>query len=191
MIQLPTNVKQAELLKSGMREFASEQMAIWADQRKTAPFLRDFLKTIYRLACLSHCDRMQDVLTLARNGDAIADDVLCQLYREMKSSSVSPPVMLDVYVTMEVSRRSEGWRFKKRKGKKKTDQIMRNIGIVHTMAALIDVYGLHPTKGSDWTIAASEIVGEILKPPVGYKAIEEVWRNWSGVAPTRPGFWAT
>ena len=96
-----------------------------------------------------------------------------------------------VYVEMEVSRRGHDWkRPPRRRGKKKVNFLIRNIGIVYVMAALMDVYGCDPTKRSDNSISASEIAGAIVQPRLGHKAVEEVWRVYGGAAPTVPGFWA-
>jgi hypothetical protein len=195
MIQLPAKVEDVKELRAGMEDFARQVFRDWGDKKKVrdfTPTLRASFKNLFKAGAQQHVDTMQDILNLARGGDPIADEAVRELYREMKYVGRRPPVILEVYVEFEVSRRGLEWRFPKKHGKKKFNYILRNLGIVYTVAALVDAYGLHPTKRTDSnTIAASEIVGAILRPALGHKAVEEVWRVYGGAAPTVPGFWAS
>jgi hypothetical protein len=195
---LPATLEEAEALA-----YARHQIARWRDAGNpwsedsilTPEASRAAVRNIYRNIAMAHCDGAMDIIKLAHARDPDADEVLLQLIREYLSRGEQLPTELAFY-NMEVTQRGEGWRFRKRRGQKWHHSMLRNIGIAMLVAAICDRFaGFSPTGSSPHRKSACEIVAEALDEAEfvgarGRKAVEEVWRNYKGVAPTVAGWTA-
>jgi hypothetical protein len=201
---LPATLVKAEirLIEADALAYAQREIAKWrsmgnpygtGDSVLTPEASRALLRQMYKNIALTHCDRMMDIIALARSGDPDADDALLELIREFLSRGEQLPTELAAY-NMEVTRRGEGWHFRKRQGKKWYHHITRNICITLTVAAVCDHFPpLKPTGRSPHRRSASSIVAEALGEAEfvgqrGCKAVEAIWGKYKCVAPTEPPF---
>jgi hypothetical protein len=103
----------------------------------------------------------------------------------MRSRHQDLPVEIEDYSIAVRRRRSNKW--PKVRGQKWLDNLGRNFAITLTIAAVLDRFpGLRPTQSSSREISACQIVAEVMDR--SYDAVVKVWKEFSGMAPTIPGW---
>jgi hypothetical protein len=95
ILQLPAKANEVAVkeLRAGMEAFATQVFRSFRDGKKLTPIVHTSLKNLFKYGAQLHVDTCQDILNLARSGDQLADEAMCELYREMKYSNQQPPVI--------------------------------------------------------------------------------------------------
>jgi hypothetical protein len=188
---LPATLIEAEALEFARREIARYRDGTnpWSDDSPlTAEAGRAALRHIMRQASLENPVHRMILAAWGRAGDPDADAVLRTLLIEYQSRGERPPTELANY-NMEVLQGG----FHQPPARKKKNNLIRNICIATTVAAVIDRYGLRPTGRSPHCRSACSIVAEALgeaQMQLGNKAVEKIWEAYGRAMPTVPG-WAS
>ena len=195
MTTLPATIVEAEALAFA-RDFVV-RLAGPGPWGHASPFgaeeSRALTRNLLRLNCESALGRMQ-LIAMARAGEKDARALLHTLMIEMISQRGQLTRELDEY-NMGLLR--DGLRPPPR-GPKRKDRITRDVCIAMTVAAVVDRYGLRPTRNtasrgrpsarrSACSIAAEAL--EVVHLRLGEKAVETIWNRLANAMPTVPG-WA-
>jgi hypothetical protein len=137
------------------------------------------------------------IIEAAKAGEPDAIEVLRSLLLECKATRAEMPsdlIAYDMHVT------AHGERPQQRPGPKKKSNILRDICIAMTVAALVDRYGRHGITATGTSprrpLSACAIVVEALRLEahlsvgVDFDAVKEIWRRYGHHMPTVSG-WAS
>jgi hypothetical protein len=148
----------------------------------------DFGRGVFRQllpVMLQTYDGRCKIIELAKAGYSEAADALVNLEIEMRSRRQDLPIEIEEYSIACLRRRSDKW--PKARGRKWLDNLGYNFAIVLTIAAVLDRFsGLRATQSSAREISACQIVAEVIGR--SYDAVVKVWKEFSGIAPTIPGW---
>jgi hypothetical protein len=145
-------------------------------------FVSRFLRTL-----LLTVDGRLELLALARAGDGDAQGVLRDAILELKSRREPLPAEFDGY-EMELIR---GMVPQTGPGPDKRNELLRNICIAATVAAVCDRYGLRPTGRSARRRSGCAIVAQalgVIGKAISAKAVEAIWMRYRSAMPTAPGW---
>src|SRR5262249_21864640 len=189
MTKLVANIEQAEAL-------AFARALILRGHRKDGesgsffevPESRRFVRNILRIMLLTPQGRL-DLLALARAGAENAQIILQDTLLELKSRCEPLPgefIGYDMELTAgKVPPPLSG------PGPDKGDELLRNICITGTVAAVCDRYNLKPTGRSMRKRSGCSIVAEalaVINMAIGYKAVESIWKKYGRAMPRRRGW---
>lgn len=144
---------------------------------------REFLRNTMRWLLRQSVTSRLHVISRARAGYEDADLVVRELCLEMESRGEQLPTELSAY-RMDIMAAAG---YKRRRGKKKVDNLFRDIVIVLLVEHLVSHFGLSATRNSATrkrpsacSVAGKAIGG--LGINIGEKAVEAIWT--SGLGPT-------
>jgi hypothetical protein len=196
MTKLPVAMVEAEALAFARGYIA--QLAGPGPWGNSSPFgaeeSRAMTRHLMRVWCDCSANSRRQLIAIALAGEEDARAVLHTLMIEMKSQHKDLPIELENY-NMEVL--ADGLRPPPR-GPKRKDRFTRNLCIAMTVAAVVDKFGLHPTRNpasrgrpaarrSACSIVAEAL--EVVHMRLGERAVETVWARLANAMPTVPG-WA-
>jgi hypothetical protein len=197
MTTLPATAVEAEALTFAREWLVRIQEAgsPWSEHSPfTAEAGRAVVRHLMRCGALLHSINRLQIIAMARAGDADADAVLRQLLIEMQSRGDPLPTELAAY-NMELLHGG----LHPPPGPKRKDKTLRDLCIAMTVAAVVDRFGLTPTRNTasrgrpSARRSACAIVAEALGfvgISTGEKAVEAIWTRLANVMPTVPG-WAS
>jgi hypothetical protein len=153
-----------------------------------APHSRAFVRSFFNMMMLT-ADGRTSLLVFAREGEAYSQEIVATAIAECRSRGVEPPAEFVGYeieliqgkVPPPVST----------PGPDKRDDILRDISIATTVAAVVDRYGLKPTGRSARKRSACAVVAEalgVINRQVSPKAVEDIWRRYKRGMPTVRGW---
>jgi hypothetical protein len=198
MTNLPVAATNAALIAAEALAYARTDIARYhagtnpwsTDSPLTAEAGRAVVRHLMMIWASSAEGRMR-LVELALGGEPDAAAVLRTLMLEMKSRGLPLTTELQYY-SMTVLQRG-GVQPAQPPAQKKKQELLRDICIAMTVAALIDRFGLKPTERPPRTgRSACAIVAKALGEAhmqVGYKAVEKIWDRYKNAMPTVPG-WA-
>lgn len=153
-----------------------------------APHSRAFVRSFFNMMMLT-ADGRTSLLTFAREGEAYSQEIVATAIAECRSRGVEPPTEFVGYeielIQGKVPRPTSG------PGPDKRDDVLRDISIAATVAAVVDRYGLKPTGRSARKRSACAVVAEalgVINRQVSPKAVEDIWRRYRRGMPTVPGW---
>jgi hypothetical protein len=149
---------------------------------------RTFARSLFEMMMMTHEGRL-DLLALAREGEAMAQEIIGSTIAGLRSRGVDIPGEFIGYemevLTGRIPQVST-------RGPDKRDFFLRDISIAATVAAVCDRYGLKPTGRPARGRSGCAIVGEaLIVTGRGYsaKAVEAIWQRHKRGMPTVRG-WA-
>jgi hypothetical protein len=194
MTQLPATLVEAEALtfaREWIKNFASGTNPWSEDSPLTAEASRAMIQQLLRNAALGHPINRMSVVAAAKAGDEDADAALRTLLLEHKSRREAMPPDIeefDMWLTLH------GGGLRKRPARKKTSNVLRDICVAMTVAAVTDRFGLKPTGRSARYRSACSIVAEALhdaRMERGRKTVEKIWERYGRAMPIIPGWTST
>ena len=208
MVKLPAIMDHAVVqIESDALALARRHLAKWRDNG--TPYSSDPLMTpgasraavlnIYCNIVRLNIEHREVLIEWARAGDDVADEALRGLIRDLLSRGEPLPTELASYNMSLVSGSSDR-RFRKKKAQKWYHNLLRDIFVAWTVAALLDRFGFtgmkstgrSPHRKSACAIVAEAMVQEEFIDPCGTKDVERIWNKYKGAAPTVPGWaWAS
>jgi hypothetical protein len=144
---------------------------------------RAFVRKFLRIMLLTVEGRL-DLLALARAGEEDAQIILRNTILEIKSRLEPLPAEFIGYdmelIAGKVPPPRSG------PGPDRRNELLRNISIATTVAAVCDRYSLKPTGRSMRKRSACSIVAEalaVIHMAIGYKAVETIWKKYGRYMP--------
>jgi hypothetical protein len=122
------------------------------------------------------------VIELARTGNTDAQEVLRRTISEIDSRGLTMPDELKTYRNEVFA----GTRYSKNTGRKKQDNIVRDLCIMLVVADLRKLFGIKPTLRSRRRRSGCAIVAEALdeaKMQRGEEAVRSIWKRYKHIAP--------
>jgi hypothetical protein len=151
----------------------------------TPEYSRAWFHDWLRMWARTNDDGMMHVVGYARAGDRFADDVVREMARKIVNREERLPTTLGAYVMDYLAGPGPGPGG--RRGRKKIDNLYRDVAIVIAVGSVVARFGLSPTRntGTNRNQSACSIVAKALsdlrkrgalpfQPPTA-KAIESVW----------------
>jgi hypothetical protein len=153
-----------------------------------APHSRAFVRSFYEMM-MTTADGRTSLLAFARAGEAYSQEIVATAIAECRSRGVDPPAEFVGYeieliqgkVPQPVST----------PGPDKRDDVLRDIAIAATVAAVVDRYGLKPLGRSARKRSACAVVAEalgVVGKRMSTDAVERIWKRHRGGMPTVPGW---
>jgi len=196
-VTLPTTAVEAEALTFA-REWVVRFQEAGNPWSEHSPFAakagRAVVWHLMRHAALLHPINRLQIIAMARAGDTDAGSVLRQLMIEMHSRGEPLPTELAAY-NMDLLHGG----LHQLPGPKRKDKTLRDLCIAMTVAAVVDRFGLNPTRNTasrgkpSARRSACAIVADALGSVhinMGEKAVETIWNRLAGAMPTVRG-WAS
>jgi hypothetical protein len=133
------------------------------------------------------------LIELAQRGWVEAADALRRLEIELRSQGRDLPKEIEGFSIQVRARGSDRW--PKQPGPNKLNNLMRDLIVALTVAAVVDRFRLLPTQQSSRTISACSVVAKAMSGAnrhgrVKAKAVEKIWQRYGNAMPTVPG-WAS
>jgi hypothetical protein len=153
-----------------------------------APHSREFVKGLFRVMMLT-ADGRTSLLTFARAGEGYSQAIVAEAIAESRSRGVAPPAEFVGYEIELIQGKTP--QPVSGPGPDKRNDILRDISIAVTVAAVCDRYGLRPTgrsarKRSGCATVASAL--GVIDKRMSTDAIERIWKRHKRGMPTVPGW---
>jgi hypothetical protein len=153
-----------------------------------APRSRTFVRSFFNMMMLT-ADGRTSLLMFAREGETYSQEIVATAIAECRSRGAEPPAEFVGYeielIQGKVPRPTSG------PGPDKRDDVLRDISIAATVAAVVDRYGLKPTGRSARKRSACAVVAEalgVVNKRMSTDAIERIWKRHKRRMPSVPGW---
>jgi hypothetical protein len=180
MTTLPVEAKALAFARDMVAVIRDQKISVfgmelsWFDKGDNRRLARQIMKS-----WAHHDPTQQAVADWARSGWDLADEALRELIIEFSDRREPLPTYLSAY-SMDVARGG----FRRPRGRKKSDHVLRDIAITMMVAAVIERFGLDATGRSPRRCSASSIVAEALGEANiarSYQAVAAIWSRYGRI----------